>query len=124
MGFEVLEFGAVYSVKLACVQSQWDRKKNFKKQELRTFDIFPVIMKIQLGSENSFHSRGKTLDPRYIGRAVVYAASQPDYVDVNEIKIRTIRVNQLIKMCLKKLTQSIIYKENRHYSSDSLAKIS
>src|SRR5690625_70283 len=91
LGFDVLERSTVYSAtKFAVRAISMGLEKELAKTGVRISNVSPGMVETKLSSESPFDSQGKKLEPRDIGRAVVYAATQPDYVDVNEITIRTI----------------------------------
>jgi len=91
LGFDVLERSTVYSAtKFAVRAISMGLEKELAKTGVRISNVSPGMVETKLSSESPFDSQGKKLEPRDIGRAVVYAVTQPDYVDVNEITIRTI----------------------------------
>src|SRR5699024_10797108 len=85
-GFDVLECSYVYSAtKFDVCAISMGLEKELAKTGVRISNVSPGMVETKLSSESPFDSQGKKSEPRDIGRAVLYAATQPDYVDVNEI---------------------------------------
>ncbi|WP_443257439.1 hypothetical protein [Virgibacillus sp. L01] len=56
-------------------------------------NISPGMVDKPLSSESPFDSDRKNLEQADIARTVVYAITQPDYVNVNEILVRPVSFN-------------------------------
>ncbi|WP_339229473.1 SDR family oxidoreductase [Oceanobacillus sp. FSL K6-2867] len=90
-GFEVTERLTVYcATKFAVRAISTGLEKELAKTGVRVTNISPGMVETPLSSKSPFDSDRKKLLPEDIARAVVYAVTQPDYVNVNEILVRPI----------------------------------
>lgn len=90
-GFEVLARSTVYSgTKFAVRAISMGLEKELAQTGVRVSNVSPGMTETPLSSKSPFEKDRKKLDPADIGRAVVYAVTQPDYVNVNEILVRPI----------------------------------
>lgn len=90
-GFEVTKRLTVYSAtKFAVRAISTGLEKELANTGVRVSNISPGMVDTKLSSESPFDSDREKLDPADIARAVVYAVTQPDYVNVNEILVRPV----------------------------------
>ncbi|MEW9677954.1 SDR family oxidoreductase [Lentibacillus sp. L22] len=90
-GFEVTERLTVYcATKFAVRAISAGMEKELVQTGVRVTSISPGMVETPLSSESPFESNRKKLEPKDIARAVVYAVTQPDYVNVNEILVRPV----------------------------------
>lgn len=99
-GFEVTKRSAVYSAtKFAVRAISMGMEKELARTGVRVTNISPGMVDTNLTSrltEERLNERKKSLEERTplkpddIARAVVYAVTQPDYVNVNEITVRPV----------------------------------
>lgn len=90
-GFEVTERLTVYcATKFAVRAISAGMEKELAQTGVRVTSISPGMVETPLSSESPFESNRKKLEPKDIARAVVYAVTQPDYVNVNEILVRPV----------------------------------
>ncbi|WP_405099492.1 SDR family oxidoreductase [Oceanobacillus sp. FSL H7-0719] len=90
-GFEVTERLTVYcATKFAVRAISTGLEKELAKTGVRVTSISPGMVETPLSSESPFDNGRKKLVPADIARAVVYAVTQPDYVNVNEILVRPV----------------------------------
>lgn len=88
-GFEVTSRLTVYSAtKFAVRAITAGLEKELAQTGVRVSSISPGMVDTRLSAESPFEADRKKLDPADIARAVVYAVTQPDYVNVNEILVR------------------------------------
>lgn len=72
LGFDVLERSTVYSAtKFAVRVISMGLEKELAKTGVRISNVSPGMVETKLSSESPFDSRGKKLEPKDIGRAVV-----------------------------------------------------
>ncbi|WP_404452375.1 SDR family oxidoreductase [Virgibacillus necropolis] len=87
-GQEVNKVGAVYSAtKFAVRALSMSLEKELARTGVRVTNISPGQVDTEIASKPSDRKR---LEPGDIARAVVYAVTQPDYVNVNEITVRPV----------------------------------
>lgn len=90
-GFEVIERLTVYSAtKFAVRAISTGLEKELANTGVRTTNISPGMVDTPLSSESPFENDRKKLEPADIAKAVIYAVTQPDYVDINEITVRPV----------------------------------
>lgn len=90
-GFEVTERLTVYcATKFAVRAISTGMEKELAQTGVRVTSISPGMVETPLSSDSPFESNRKKLEPKDIARAVVYAVTQPDYVNVNEILVRPV----------------------------------
>ncbi len=65
-------------------------EKELERTGVRVTNISPGMVETPLSSESPFESDRKKLETTDIAKAVVYAVTQPDYVNVNEITVRPV----------------------------------
>lgn len=88
-GFEVIERLTVYcATKFAVRAISVGLEKELARTGVRTTNISPGMVETPLSSKSPFESDRKKLEPADIAKAVVYAVTQPDHVNVNEITVR------------------------------------
>lgn len=89
-GLEVTKTSTVYSATKHAVRviSQ-GLEKELARTGVRITNISPGMVDTSLSSDNNWNGR-KKLDPTDIAKAVVYAVTQPSYVNVNEITVRPV----------------------------------
>jgi NADP-dependent 3-hydroxy acid dehydrogenase YdfG len=89
-GLEVSKTSTVYSATKYAVRAiSMGLEKELAKTGVRITNISPVMVDTDLNSNYDWNDR-KMLDAVDIAKAVVYAITQPDYVNVNEITIRPV----------------------------------
>lgn len=90
-GFEVTERLTVYcATKFAVRAISTGLEKELAKTGVRVTNISPGMVETPLSSNSPFENDRKKLETTDIARAVVYAVTQPDYVNVNEILVRPV----------------------------------
>ncbi|HEY4600665.1 MAG TPA: SDR family oxidoreductase [Cerasibacillus sp.] len=90
-GFEVTKVSTVYSAtKFAVRAISTGLEKELAKTGVRVTNISPGMVDTSLTNESSWNNERKKLEPKDIAKAVVYALTQPDYVNVNEITVRPV----------------------------------
>lgn len=88
-GFEVTKRSAVYSsTKFAVRALSMGLEKELARTGVRVTNISPGMVDTDLSSRVDVDR--KILQPVDIAHAVLYAISQPDYVNVNEITVRPV----------------------------------
>lgn len=89
-GQEVTKHSTVYSgTKFAVRAISTGLEKELAQTGVRVTNISPGMVATRLSSDNTWNGR-KKLEASDIGKAVVYAVTQPDYVNVNEITVRPV----------------------------------
>ena len=71
--------GALIKVRVTCIEPGW------VDTELQGHNTNPMVLEQM---EKMFQQLEKVLEPADIANAVVYAASQPEHVSINEILVR------------------------------------
>src|SRR5690625_279321 len=90
-GFEVTKRLTVYcATKFAVRAISTGLEKELAQTGVRVSNISPGMVDTPLSSESPFDSDRKKLEPADIARAVVYAVTQPEHVNVNEILVRPV----------------------------------
>jgi len=90
-GFEVIERLTVYcATKFAVRAISTGLEKELANTGVRTTNISPGMVETPLSSESPFEKSRKKLEPANIAKAVIYAVTQPDHVNVNEITVRPV----------------------------------
>jgi NADP-dependent 3-hydroxy acid dehydrogenase YdfG len=90
-GFEVTKTSTVYSAtKFAVRAISAGLEKELAKTGVRVTNISPGMVDTSLGNCSPWNNERKKLKPKDIAKAVVYAVTQPDYVNVNEITVRPV----------------------------------
>ncbi|WP_099354685.1 SDR family oxidoreductase [Fredinandcohnia onubensis] len=90
-GFEVTKTSTVYSAtKFAVRAISAGLEKELAKTGVRVTNISPGMVDTSLGNGSSRNNERKKLEPKDIAKAVVYAVTLPDYVNVNEITVRPV----------------------------------
>ncbi|WP_099363833.1 SDR family oxidoreductase [Fredinandcohnia onubensis] len=90
-GFEVTKTSTVYSAtKFAVRAISAGLEKELAKTGVRVTNISPGMVDTSLGNGSPRNNERKKLEPKDIAKAVVYAVTQPDYVNVNEITVRPV----------------------------------
>lgn len=89
-GFEATKRSTVYSAtKFAVRAISIGLEKELAKTGVRVTNISPGMVDTSLASGSTWNGR-KKLKTNDIANAVVYAITQPDYVNVNELTIRPV----------------------------------
>lgn len=89
-GFEVTKNSTVYSAtKFAVRAISMGLEKELARTGVRVTNISPGMVDTSLARGRSWNDR-KKLETEDIAKAVVYAVTQPDYVNVNELTIRPV----------------------------------
>lgn len=65
-------------------------EKELEQTGVRVTSVSPGMVDTPLSTNSPFEEGRKKLTPEDIANAVVYAATQPDYVNVNEILVRPV----------------------------------
>src|SRR5699024_12356799 len=65
-------------------------EKALELSDLRVTSSTPGMVDTPLSKNSPFEENRKTLTPENIADAVIYAATQPDYVNVNEVLVRPV----------------------------------
>src|SRR5699024_9670867 len=90
-GFEVIERLTVYcATKFAVRAIATGLEKELAHTGVRTTNISPGMVETPLSSNSPFENDRKKLEPADIAKAVTYAVTQPDHVNVNEITVRPV----------------------------------
>lgn len=90
-GFEVIERLTVYcATKFAVRAISTGLEKELAHTGVRTTNISPGMVETPLSSNSPFENDRKKLEPVDIAKAVIYAVTQPDHVNVNEITVRPV----------------------------------
>ena len=90
-GYEVTERLTVYcATKFAVRAISTGLEKELANTGVRITSISPGMVETPLSSKSPFEEGRRKLVPADIARAVVYAVTQPEYVNVNEILIRPV----------------------------------
>ncbi|MCJ7843208.1 SDR family oxidoreductase [Lederbergia sp. NSJ-179] len=88
-GYEVTKTSTVYSAtKFAVRAISMGLEKELARTGVRVTNISPGMVATRLS--HSMKNDRKKLEARDIAKAVVYAVTQPDYVNVNEITVRPV----------------------------------
>ncbi|MFG6121189.1 MULTISPECIES: SDR family oxidoreductase [Thalassobacillus] len=102
-GHEVFPASSVYSAtKFAVRALSMGMEKELSKSGVRVTNISPGAVSTELTDhitdeevkENFKNRKTEPLEPEDIARAVTYAVSQPDYVNVNEVVVRPSQGNK------------------------------
>lgn len=89
--FEVTKNSTVYSATKSAVQAiSTGLEKELAKTGVRVTNISPGMVNTSLADGSGWHGERKKLTTQDIAKAVVYAVTQPDYVNVNEITVRPV----------------------------------
>lgn len=89
-GFEVTKHSTVYSATKFAVRSiSMGLEKELARTGVRVTNISPGMVATPLSEENTWNDR-KKLTTTDIANAIIYALTQPDYVNVNEITVRPV----------------------------------
>ena len=89
-GFEVTKNSTIYSATKTAVHAiTQGLEKELARTGIRATSISPGAVDTETRSHVQPQDR-KKLEPKDIANAVVYALSQPDYVNVNEITVRPV----------------------------------
>lgn len=89
--FEVTKNSTVYSATKSAVHAiSTGLEKELAKTGVRVTNISPGMVNTSLAEGSAWHGNRKKLTTEDIGNAVIYAVTQPDYVNVNEITIRPV----------------------------------
>lgn len=87
-GHEVTKTSTVYSATKYAVRAiSMGLEKELARTGVRVTNISPGMVDTDLSGNSTWNDR-KKLEAMDIGKAVVYAVTQPDYVNVNEITVR------------------------------------
>jgi NADP-dependent 3-hydroxy acid dehydrogenase YdfG len=90
-GFEVTKTSTVYSAtKFAVRAISQGLEKELARTGVRVTNISPGMVETERNSDGLASYDRKPLQTADIARAVVYAVTQPDYVNVNEITVRPV----------------------------------
>ncbi|CAM3931326.1 SDR family oxidoreductase [Alkalicoccus chagannorensis] len=90
-GWEVTKMSTVYSAtKFAVRALSTGLEKELAKTGVRVTNISPGMVDSIEDGESAWHGDRRKLETNDIARAVVYAVTQPDYVNVNEITVRPV----------------------------------
>ncbi|KRG12564.1 SDR family oxidoreductase [Lederbergia galactosidilytica] len=90
-GFEVEKRLTVYcATKFAVRALSTGLEKELAKTGVRVTNISPGMVETPLSSMSPFEEDRKKLKATDIAQAVIYAVTQPDYVNVNEITVRPV----------------------------------
>jgi NADP-dependent 3-hydroxy acid dehydrogenase YdfG len=90
-GFEVTKASTVYSAtKFAVRAISAGLEKELAKTGVRVTNISPGMVDTSLANGSSWNNERKKLETKDIAKAIVYAVTQPDYVNVNEITVRPV----------------------------------
>ncbi|MCG7334181.1 SDR family oxidoreductase [Sporosarcina sp. ACRSM] len=89
-GHEVSKTSTVYSATKYAVRAiSMGLEKELARTGVRITNISPGMVDTNLNSNRTWNDR-KMLEAADIAKAVVYAVTQPDYVNVNEITVRPV----------------------------------
>lgn len=90
-GFEVTKKTTVYSATKYAVRAiSAGLEKELAKTGVRVTNISPGMVGTERDGNAPWPGERKKLETKDIARAVVYAVTQPDYVNVNEITVRPV----------------------------------
>lgn len=90
-GFEVIERLTVYcATKFAVRAISTGLEKELANTGVRTTNISPGMVETPLSSKSPFEADRKKLEPTDIAKAVIYAITQPEHVNVNEVTVRPV----------------------------------
>ena len=90
-GYEVTKTSTVYSAtKFAVRAISQGMEKELARTGVRVTNISPGMVETERNSKSLESYDRKPLQTGDIARAVVYAVTQPDYVNVNEITVRPV----------------------------------
>src|SRR5699024_5233214 len=90
-GFEVIERLTVYcATKFAVRAISTGLEKELANTGVRTTNISPGMVETPLRSESPFEKDRKKLEPTDSANRVIYALTQPYYVNINEITVRPV----------------------------------
>lgn len=90
-GYEVIPRCTVYcGTKFAVRAIAAGMEKELEQTGVRVTSVSPGMVDTPLSKNSPFEEGRKKLTPEDIANAVVYAATQPDYVNVNEILVRPV----------------------------------
>lgn len=90
-GFEVTKTSTVYSAtKFAVRAISMGLEKELAKTGVKVTNISPGMVEVERNKDRPWDSERKKLEPKDIAKAVIYAVTQPDYVNVNEITVRPV----------------------------------
>lgn len=90
-GFEVIERLTVYcATKLAVRAISTGLEKELANTGVRTTNISSGMVETTLSSKSPFEADRKKLEPADIAQAVIYAVTQPEHVNVNEVTVRPV----------------------------------
>lgn len=88
-GHEVIPRLTVYCATKHAVRAiSTGMEKELKNTGVRVTSVSPGMVETDLSSNSPFEEGRKKIKPEDIANTVVYAATQPDYVNVNEILVR------------------------------------
>lgn len=91
VGFEVIPRLTVYSAtKFAVRAISTGLEKELEQTGVRVTNVSPGMVETDLSAESLFEDGRRKLDPENIAGAVLYAVTQPDHVNVNEITVRPV----------------------------------
>lgn len=76
--------------KICCSCDFTGLEKELANTGVRTTNISPGMVETPLSLESPFETNRKKLEPIDIAKAVIYAVTQPDHVNVNEITVRPV----------------------------------
>lgn len=89
-GFEVTKASTVYSATKSAVRAiSTGLEKELARTGVRVTNVSPGMVDTSLSGDKHWNGR-KKLHVQDIAKAIVYAASQPDGVNVNELTIRPV----------------------------------
>ncbi|GAE91092.1 oxidoreductase [Gracilibacillus boraciitolerans JCM 21714] len=90
-GFEVTKASTVYSATKYAVRAiSAGLEKELARTGVRVTNISPGMVDTSLTSNSGGHNERKKLETKDIAKAVIYAVTQPSYVNVNEITVRPV----------------------------------
>ncbi|HLR02139.1 MAG TPA: SDR family oxidoreductase [Virgibacillus sp.] len=89
--FEVIERLTVYcATKFAVRAISTGLEKELANTGVRTTNNSPGMVETPLSSKSPFEADRKKLEPTDIAKAVIYAITQPEHVNVNEVTVRPV----------------------------------
>lgn len=89
--FEVTKRSTVYSATKAAVRMiSMGLEKELAQTGVRITNISPGMVDTSLAEGSSWNPDRKKLETKDIANAVIYALTQPEYVNVNEITVRPV----------------------------------
>ncbi|WP_130858851.1 SDR family oxidoreductase [Gracilibacillus phocaeensis] len=90
-GLEVTKVSTVYSAtKFAVRAISTGLEKELARTGVRVTNISPGMVDTAISGVTSSNNDRKKLETQDIAKAVIYAVTQPDYVNVNEITVRPV----------------------------------